>query len=233
MDQAEFDKFAEEYRQIHAQNIKASGEAPEYFAEYKVRDTAGIARDAGYPGELKILDFGAGTGTSVTFFKQFFPAASITCLDVSIKSLEIGESRYSGMAEFKHFDGKTIPFADNSFHIVFAACVFHHIDAKEHVRLLSELRRIIKPGGMMIVFEHNPLNPLTVQAVRTCVFDENAVLIQAGAMLDRFKQAGFSAPKRSFRLFFPGPFRKLRFLEKYLVKVPFGAQYYVVAKKQA
>ena len=40
MDEVEFDKFADEYRDLHAANIKLSGEDPEYFAEYKVVDIA-------------------------------------------------------------------------------------------------------------------------------------------------------------------------------------------------
>jgi len=40
MDEAEFDKFAAEYRDLHAANIRLSGEDPEYFAEYKIKDIA-------------------------------------------------------------------------------------------------------------------------------------------------------------------------------------------------
>ena len=40
MDEAEFDKFADEYRALHAANIRLSGEDPEYFAEYKIIDIA-------------------------------------------------------------------------------------------------------------------------------------------------------------------------------------------------
>ena len=42
MDDAEFDRFADDYRSLHAANIRASGETPEFFAEYKVRDVARI-----------------------------------------------------------------------------------------------------------------------------------------------------------------------------------------------
>ena len=42
-----------------------------------------------------------------------------------------------------------------------------------------ELKRVLRAGGACVIFEHNPLNPLTVQAVNTCPFDENAVLIKA------------------------------------------------------
>ena len=40
MDEVEFDKFADEYRAMHAANIRITGEDPEYFAEYKVVDIA-------------------------------------------------------------------------------------------------------------------------------------------------------------------------------------------------
>ena len=38
--QAEFDKFADEYRAMLADTIRASGESPEYFSRYKIRHTA-------------------------------------------------------------------------------------------------------------------------------------------------------------------------------------------------
>ncbi len=40
MEQSEFDKFADEYRSLHAANIAVSGEGPDYFAEYKIKDLA-------------------------------------------------------------------------------------------------------------------------------------------------------------------------------------------------
>ena len=40
MDEAEFDRFADEYYQQHAASIRLSGEAPEYFHQYKVDDVA-------------------------------------------------------------------------------------------------------------------------------------------------------------------------------------------------
>ena len=63
MDEAEFDKFAAEYRALHAANIRVSGEDPEYFAEYKIvdlRHELALQR----PGVMApaILDFGAGVG---------------------------------------------------------------------------------------------------------------------------------------------------------------------------
>ena len=82
-----------------------------------------------------------------------------------------------------------------------------------------------------MIFEHNPLNPLTIRAVNTCPFDENAVLIPARQLVHNMVVAGFGAPFRNYRIFFPGHLRAFRVLEPYLTWLPLGAQYYVAARK--
>lgn len=230
MDEAEFDRFAEEYRALHAANIAITGEGPDYFAEYKIRDVAAEWREqsAGLDAP-RILDFGAGVGTSVPFVRKHLPRARLTCIDVSSKSLEVGRSRFPGEAEFKHFDGARVPFPDASFDVVFAACVFHHIDHDEHVNLFREFHRVLASGGMVMVYEHNPYNPLTRHAVNTCPFDENARLIQAPAMRRRLAGAGFRATATKYRVFFPRALRALRATEPWLTWLPLGAQYYALA----
>src|SRR5215468_8031816 len=232
MDEAEFDKFATEYRAMHAANIKVSGESPEYFAEYKIID---LVRDSAQLGALgaspRVLDFGAGVGYSVPFFARHLPAARVTCLDVSQKSLEVGEAQHGRRAEFTHFDGARIPYADATFDVALASCVFHHIPAGEHVALLAEIRRVLKPRGLLFVFEHNPLNPLTRRAVDTCPFDENAVLIGAAKMRRRVLDASFADAIINYRIFFPRVLSGLRGLEPRLTWLPLGAQYYVRAAK--
>jgi SAM-dependent methyltransferase len=232
MDPAEFDKFADEYRAMHADNIAMSGESPEYFAEYKVRDlVSSYYGSHGYIGPPCVLDFGAGVGTSVPFMRRHMPKARLTCVDVSSKSLEIGRARFGGEAKFVLFNGTRIPFPDGSFDIVFAACVFHHIDRREHVTLLRELLRVLVSGGIVMVYEHNPYNPLTRHIVNTCPFDENAHLIPAQDMRRSFVAAGFVRPRIRYRVFFPSLVRGLRRLEPWITRLPFGAQYYVDASK--
>jgi SAM-dependent methyltransferase len=233
VEEAEFDKFAAEYRTLHAESIKASGESPEYFAEYKIVDVAAeLARARGGVVErAAVLDFGAGVGYSVPFFGRHLPRARVTCLDVSQKSLDIGAARHGGVADFRHFDGKRVPYADGTFDVALASCVFHHIPHVEHVELLAEIRRVLAPNGLLLVFEHNPLNPLTRHAVNTCIFDEHAVLIGAPTMRRRALAAGFAAADVRYRIFFPHWARGLRPIEKWLTWLPLGAQYYVRATK--
>lgn len=230
MDEVEFDKFADEYRAMHAANIRLSGEDPEYFAEYKIRDIAAeLAR--GNVVARTALDFGAGVGYSVPFFARHLPATRLTCLDVSRKSLEVGAARHGDAADFAHFDGRTIPYDEGTFDVALASCVFHHIPHEEHVALLGEIRRVLSPNGLLFVFEHNPLNPLTRHAVNTCEFDEHARLVLAPTMRRRVNEAGFADAWVRYRIFFPHLLRGLRPLETKLTWLPLGAQYYVAARK--
>jgi SAM-dependent methyltransferase len=142
-----------------------------------------------------------------------------------------GRARFRGEAEFVFFDGTCVPFPDESFDIASAACVFHHINQREHVTLLRELLRVLVSGGIVLVYEHNPYNPVTRHAVNTCPFDENAHLIPARSMRQRFIAAGFANPRIRYRVFFPSVVRSLRRLEPWITRLPLGAQYYVAASK--
>jgi ubiquinone/menaquinone biosynthesis C-methylase UbiE len=233
MDKAEFDKFADEYESVHARNIAISGETPDYFAKYKMKDLAAeyFAHRGDRGSAPAVLDFGSGIGTSVPFVRMYFPHCNLTCLDVSNRSLEIGRNHFGAYATFVVFDGSSMPFPDASFDIAYAACVFHHIDHAEHVALLGELRRVLVPGGMLAVFEHNPYNPLTVKTVNECPFDENARLIPAPTMRRRVLEAGFHSTRIRYRIFFPRALRAFRPMEKRMTWLPLGAQYYTLAVK--
>jgi len=224
MDEAEFDRFADEYRALHAANIRLSGESPEFFAEYKVADVAALLAGRFADGPA-ILDFGAGVGTSVPYFRKHLPRCRLTCLDVSRRSLEVGRGRFGDQAEFVHFTGTRAPFADGTFDLVFFACVLHHIPSAEHPALLAEARRVLRSHGMLVVFEHNPYNPLTVHAVNTCPFDANAVLLTPARLRYSAARAGFPAGVLRYRIFFPRALRALRPLERALRWLPLGAQY--------
>jgi hypothetical protein len=67
--------------------------------------------------------------------------------------------------------------------------------------------------------------------VRTCRFDENAVLIGRRTLSRRLRRAGFEITDSRYRIFFPRPLSALRPLERFLTWLPLGAQYYVVGRK--
>lgn len=230
MDSHEFDKFADEYSASLRASINISGEGPEYFAEYKVRDVVEFARRRSLHVRT-VLDFGCGIGGATPYFNKLLPDAKLFGADVSKKSLDIARERCGALADYREFDGCKLPFANGAFDVVFAACVFHHIPEAEHIGLLSEIRRVLSTDGVFLVFEHNPLNPLTRRVVNQCPFDENAVLIRAPVLKRRLEAAGFPSVNTRYRIFFPHLLKGLRRIETGLAWCPLGAQYYLSAQK--
>ena len=190
----EFDRFADEYEQLLARDIRLSGEDPLFFAAYKAADVHRHLVEAGIDlGSLgRILDFGCGVGGSLPHLREWFPATDLVGADISRKSLDVAQRRYPDLARFVHFSGgEPLPFDDGTVDVSFSACVFHHIPHDEHDRILRDLLRVIKPGGWLFIFEHNPLNPLTVRTVKACPFDDNAVLMRSGVLKQRIRARGF------------------------------------------
>ncbi|MGF6313302.1 ubiquinone/menaquinone biosynthesis C-methylase UbiE [Bradyrhizobium sp. i1.8.4] len=230
MEEAEFDRFADEYESQHRRNIAVTGEAPEFFAEYKISQLATFVPDL-LVSPTRILDFGSGIGNSIPFFRKYFPNALLTCADASSRSIELSQKRFPGKELFAHVKGNEIPLDTDSFDVVFSACVFHHIAHEDHRHWLAEMLRVTRPGGMLAIFEHNPFNPLTVRAVNSCPFDENAKLIPASALMRSINDAGWVWTGLCYHLFFPRALAALRPIEKHLSWCALGAQYSARARK--
>ncbi|QYE34623.1 MULTISPECIES: class I SAM-dependent methyltransferase [Sphingosinicellaceae] len=231
MDRSEFDQYADEYLAQHQANIAVTGENPEFFARYKIALTRQFA-DAARLAVRRTLDFGSGIGASVPWFRHYFDGAELTCADASPRSLALSQSRFPGGGErYLEVDGDALPLDDASVDLGFSACVFHHIGHDEHVGWLRELRRVIAPDGRLVIFEHNPYNPLTVRAVNTCPFDANARLITARKLAAAMVAAGWKTVETRYHLFFPHALAALRPVEPALAWLPLGGQYSLVASR--
>jgi SAM-dependent methyltransferase len=229
MAQQEFDSHARSYKEVLDQSIGFSGEDSAYFAEYKIRDLRHELTQAGadYSSPLKLMDFGCGVGSSMPHARRHFAMAELLGVDVSCESLEQARSLYGGLASFLPLESNKWPVQASSLDAAYAMCVFHHVEEELHISILSDIRVRLKPGGVMMVYEHNPYNPLTVRVVNNCPFDENAKLIRASVMAQRFRDAGYKNVKVRYRVFFPGFLRIFRFTEGLLSRLPLGGQYYV------
>lgn len=230
MDNAEFDRFADEYEVLHRANIAITGENPDYFAAYKIAAFAAFTQNFRMDSP-RILDFGSGIGSSIPFFRQQFTGARLTCADPSSRSLALSRQRFQGTEQYTLLGEGEIPHDAGTFDLVFSACVFHHIPHSEHAYWLAELLRVTRPGGMLTIFEHNPFNPLTRRAVNTCPFDENAVLIPAKILLRSLNEVGWACATLRYHVFFPHALKRLRRFEKHLNGVPLGAQYSATVRK--
>jgi ubiquinone/menaquinone biosynthesis C-methylase UbiE len=225
----DFDEFALDYRSIHNKNIQLSGADSYYFADYKIKYLQEFESNI----KQQILDVGSGDGAVENFIQKYFPLWETIGIDISSESIAVAKSRNLSNSNFKLFDGINLPFENESFDVVFIANVLHHVKFEDHAYLLGEIKRVLKPKGRLYIFEHNPKNPFTRHLVNTCIFDENAVLLKSKYLKSQLEDLEFKIQYLHYILFFPRNriFSMLHNLEKYLRKIPYGAQYFTVAIK--
>ena len=61
----------------------------------------------------------------------------------------------------------------------------------------------VRPGGLAVVFEHNPYNPLTRRVVRNCEFDEGVRLLRAGEVVRHLRGTGSEIVEQRYLQFTP------------------------------
>jgi hypothetical protein len=93
------------------------------------------------------------------------------------------------------------------------------------------MRRVLAPGGLCCVIEHNLLNPITRTIVRRCPVDIDAELLSAPETSMLLLRAGFEPTTVDYFLYFPERmFDRVGRVERILSKIPFGGQYAVLAR---
>ena len=226
-----FREFADRYDETVQEVIGASGESVQFFADIKAALVHELLGNAPSP---RVLDFGCGTGNTTRALATAIPSAEVVGIDVSAASVIAARECKTNATPASFvcggFDG--LPFKDAAFDVIFASCVFHHIDRAEHGTWMRELGRVLATGGRLFVFEHNPLNPLTLRVVRNCPFDRGVVLLHPGYTHRLLSTSGVKAHRPRFYFFFPRVLRFLRPLERHLRWLPLGAQYFVVGERQ-
>jgi demethylmenaquinone methyltransferase/2-methoxy-6-polyprenyl-1,4-benzoquinol methylase len=99
------------------------------------------------PGQL-ILDLAAGTGTSSEPFLT--AGARVVPTDLSLGMLEVGKAR-SPQLPFVAADALVLPYADASFDVVTISFGLRNVEST--AAALTEMRRVTKPGGLLVVCE--------------------------------------------------------------------------------
>jgi hypothetical protein len=93
------------------------------------------------------------------------------------------------------------------------------------------MARVARPGGIVLVLEHNPLNPVTRYIVSRCAFDHDAVLLRRGSGLKLLAAAGLARGGSGYLAFWPKRSAFVERLERRIDWLPAGAQYYAWATK--
>jgi SAM-dependent methyltransferase len=225
---AEFDRYAGHYEDLLRDPIRDRFAASAEFFHFRkwrlIQDF--FRRRSIRSQELGWLDVGCGKGELLRLGNAHFRAA-MGC-DPSAEML-----RQCGGLRVSHQPQPTrLPFDDQSFDFVTAACVYHHLAPGERPALTNEARRVLRPGGLFAIFEHNPWNPVTRLIVGRTPVDASAVLLRARESRGLMRAAGLVPLDTLYYLYLPQRLFELAGgLERLLAGVPFGGQYAVFGEK--
>jgi SAM-dependent methyltransferase len=231
---AEFDKHAADYDGGLDNPVKkALGDADSFIAvkaRWLLRHEPGLRR-----GGVSLLDYGCGAGDLMRVLAGLGGRGPFTGCDVSTGMLAEAARRWPaalGPAPALAVQtGARTPFADGQFDAATISAVLHHVPPAERPAVYAELGRILKPGGRLYVFEHNPRNPLVRHVIARTPIDANAILLDANEVQEGLLGSGRYELETDYLMFMPPGLTFLRFVDRALAWLPLGAQYAVAARK--
>jgi len=225
----EFDHYAANYQSLVHDPIRhrfAPGSA--FFFERKWILLAAFLKRRGLRTENAAwLDAGCGQGELLRLGKPGF--GHVAGCDVSSEMLSAARDLNVSVQPAPD----RLPYPDGEFDLVTAVCVYHHVAADEmRLSLTREARRVLKPGGIFCIIEHNPFNPATQLIVRRIPVDKDARLLTPAVSRAVLVSGGFRVVESEFFLYLPERlYHRAPFVEAWMKKVPLGGQYAVFGEK--
>ena len=225
-----FDGYAADYGDAVERSISFANVDHRHVTAIKVQHLLTLCAELlGPPRDQRVVDVGCGVGLTDTMLVD--RVGVLHGVDVSPECTATAASAVPE-ASYAAFDGSGFPLADASVDLAFAICVLHHVPPTERAEFAAELRRVVRPGGLVILFEHNPLNPLTRVAVNRCEFDEGVTLARRATTRRLLQAADLQVERTSYIVFTTSP-RWASRADAMLGWCPAGAQYYVAARRSA
>jgi ubiquinone/menaquinone biosynthesis C-methylase UbiE len=103
---------------------------------------------------IRVLDIGCGTGLFAARLREALPGARVTGVDLVSGMLARGRERWRKLAETAapvQGDSERLPFDSAAFDVVTCANSFHHYPHQD--RAVAEMRRVLRPGGRLILVD--------------------------------------------------------------------------------
>jgi SAM-dependent methyltransferase len=222
-----FDSVAQNYEDLLQQGLALSGEAGAYFAENRILHLQSQLQRMGLPLPKRILDYGCGTGGSLSFLLALPGVESVIGTDLSDRSLQEARNRHSAdrltLLPLRNLD--QIDPVD----LIFCNGVFHHIPPADRPKALQQIHARLTPAGHFAFFENNPWNPGTRWVMSRIPFDREAQTLSIPHAKSLLRSHGFSPRHTSTLFYFPRSLRILRPIEALLHHIPLGAQYLILS----
>jgi SAM-dependent methyltransferase len=218
-----FDTYHKSFGAVVQSSIDFSGLPHSFFTAAK-RDALRELIATRWRGTHKphMIDVGCGVGKFHPFVRGMF--GRVCGADVSVASIAQARIR-NPEVEYETYVGETLPYDTATFDLSIAICVLHHVQPARWVGFVREMRRVVRPGGLVCLIEHNPFNPLTRLAVARCEFDRDAVLLPAARTCALMADAELRDVQSHHFLLLPSAAPLARRVEHAFRRIPLGAQY--------
>lgn len=223
-----FDQFANNYHDELNDALAATGADSAFFAEGRV---LWLQRCFAKLGEMprQAMDYGCGTGSTTPLLSSILGVSEVVGVDVSPAIIATAREKYA--SEHVHFAAVAEYTPPGTLDLVYCNGVFHHIPRAQRPEALEYIRRSIHRDGWFSLWENNPWNPGTQYVMSRCAFDKDAEKLSVFEATKLLREAGFTIYSVDFLFLFPQFLRALRPVETFLSKLPFGAQYQILARK--
>jgi ubiquinone/menaquinone biosynthesis C-methylase UbiE len=152
---------------------------------------------AGPKSGENILDAGCGTGLTVLRLAARHPGCTARGIDISPNMISAARrsAQAKGLAvEFRVGSITALPYPDATFNAVITNLMFHHLDLEEKRRAVSEVARVLVPGGRYVSAEFGPRasNTLQQRLAKGAYTLFPAHLAEAGLMIVREEVGPFA-----------------------------------------
>ena len=142
-----------------------------------------------------LLDVGCGTGVFAARVRAVFPKVKVWGVDLVAAMIRAGRGRWrshgTGFAPVQG-DSERLPFPDGAFDVVTCANSFHHYPRQD--RAVGEMRRVLKPGGRLLLIDGHRDGPWGWFIYDVCVAGVEGEVrhASAGRVRELFRRAGFT-----------------------------------------
>ncbi|MCC6179561.1 MAG: class I SAM-dependent methyltransferase [Chloroflexi bacterium] len=175
--QALYDHVAHDYDQVFRPHV----------AEHYLRKRTAVVRNL-LPYGGTVVDVGCGTGALAGWVQR----AGYDVVGVDASPGMLKQALEHGVGAVYAAYSTALPFEDGVFDLALSVATMHHLETPERVAAtIAEMGRVVRPGGYVLVWDHNPLNPywpILMKRVPQDHGDER--LVSVWEILDAVREAG-------------------------------------------